>query len=177
MKWRNSSTRYGLMAVFLHWLAVLLLIALIYTGLVMADMPRGPEKLTLIDLHGAVGQTLAVLMIIRYLWKGLTRQPQPFPDQGTRLNFLKNLIHQGFYFIVWIQVAAGILALFTVGRALDYFGWFQIISPMARDIPAHHFWEDVHLYSWYFLITMVAFHIAAVFYHQVRGHRVIQRML
>src|SRR5262249_6555463 len=75
----NSETRYGTVAVTLHWLIALIIIGMLILGTYMADLPRDdPSRFDLIQLHKSIGITVIVLSVARLLWRLVNRVP-PLP--------------------------------------------------------------------------------------------------
>ena len=66
----NSETRYGAVAVTLHWLIALAIIGMLFFGKYMADLPRDdPSRFDLIQLHKSIGITILALSVLRLLWR------------------------------------------------------------------------------------------------------------
>lgn len=175
---RNTQSRYGLVAKMLHWSAALLIVALAVIGLLMADMPRSPEKNEIVRLHASLGLLLAVLMTARLAWRFLS--PPPRPPEGTPRwqARLAGLAHWGLYLLIYAQVATGAMSLFTVAWNLPVFGLFEIPTPYAqRDMEAHHLWEGRHALLFRSLAALVALHVAAALYHHfIRRNDVLKRI-
>jgi cytochrome b561 len=71
----NTSTHYGSIAKFLHWLMAVLFIALFTVAYQMMDMQPGEQKWSLYGLHKATGVVMFALAILRLTWR--ITQPQP----------------------------------------------------------------------------------------------------
>jgi cytochrome b561 len=52
---KNTLTEYGLISKSLHWLSAILLFIQIPLGFYLVDLDFGPERLTVEDIHVAVG--------------------------------------------------------------------------------------------------------------------------
>lgn len=175
---RNTQSRYGLVAKTLHWAAALLIVALAVIGLVMADMPRSPEKNEIVRLHASLGLLLAILMTARLVWRFLS--PPPPPPEGTPRwqARLAGLAHWGLYLLVYAQVATGVMSLFTVAWNIPFFGLFEVPTPYAeRDMEAHRLWEGRHTLLVWSLAALVALHVAAALHHHfLRRDETLKRM-
>lgn len=161
----GSVTRYPMGVVICHWLAAILVGVIIVTGLQMEDLPRGPEKLALIDLHGSLGTTLLAVMLFR-LWFRL-RGPLPAdPDSGSKAtNSLATLVHWAFYALIIGQIIGGLVTVWTVSRPVWFLGFIEVASIMAKDIDLHHTVEDAHKLNWLIIAGLVGLHLVAVGYH------------
>ena len=66
----NSITRYSPVAIALHWLVALLVIAAFTLGVTMVEMPGvTPTKLRYFNYHKWIGVTVLALAVIRLLWR------------------------------------------------------------------------------------------------------------
>lgn len=81
MQFRNSSERYGSVAIFIHWLVAAAAIGLFALGYWMVDLSyyddwyrRGP------DIHRSVGILLLAVMVIRVIWRFTNPPPLPLSD-------------------------------------------------------------------------------------------------
>ncbi|MDC0518564.1 cytochrome b, partial [Candidatus Pelagibacter sp.] len=64
---KNTLTEYGLISKLLHWLSAILLFVQIPLGFYLVDLDFGPERLTVEDIHVAVGLSIFYLVILRLL--------------------------------------------------------------------------------------------------------------
>src|SRR5205085_1285460 len=65
MSLRNSNERWGPVSQLLHWLIVILIVAMAYLGLTMVDLPTTPHKIFVYMLHKSIGITILVLVAMR----------------------------------------------------------------------------------------------------------------
>jgi cytochrome b561 len=78
----SHSARYTRVAMLLHWLIALLMIANIALGLSFARVSDDMVR-PLIDLHKSIGITVLGLAILRLLWRA-THRPPPLPPTYPR---------------------------------------------------------------------------------------------
>jgi cytochrome b561 len=185
---RDHSTRYGLVALTLHWLVAALLIANLYTGLEFSDLPRSdPGKLPLFHLHASIGLTVLVLSVLRLFWRWAGPVPPPPKGLAPWMRIAGRGMHYFFYLAIiviplagWLMVSAG-----SDGRPIPFFGlfdWpsFPILSGMAQ--PSAHPWretfETLHVWLAWAMIVLIPVHVlAALYHHFVRDDNVLLRML
>ena len=72
---QNSPKRYHPLLVTLHWLVVILVIALFVIGKSMSRLPNDAEKLTPLALHMGVGILTLVVIVFRFVMR--MRLPKP----------------------------------------------------------------------------------------------------
>jgi cytochrome b561 len=49
-----SNRRYDTLTQVIHWLSLVAIVIAFVIGLVLEDMPRGPEKIQLVNLHASL---------------------------------------------------------------------------------------------------------------------------
>jgi len=84
MQWRNSSSRYGIISMCLHWLFALAVYAMFGLGLWMVTLSyydgwyhQAPE------LHKSIGVLLMMGLVIRVIWRHIS-PPPPAPRSHGR---------------------------------------------------------------------------------------------
>jgi len=71
--------RYHLVAIVLHWVIALGILALIVLGLAMTHLGLAPmAKFQMYQLHKSIGITVLLAVLLRILWR-LTHRPPPLP--------------------------------------------------------------------------------------------------
>ena len=188
MSARNSSRRYGTVAMTLHWLIALMLIANICIGLYMGDLPRDdPNKFALFQYHKSIGLTVLLLSLIRLGWRLVNPVP-PLPrGMSPLMRALAHISHFVLYFVIiaiplsgWLMVSSS-----SIGLGTPWFGLFNVPDapflstlPRALKHPYHEAFETVHVYLAWATIALVPIHILGALYHQfLRRDDVLKRML
>lgn len=184
----NTELRYGSVAMTLHWLIALALIANICIGLYMSDLPRfDPSKFQLIALHKSIGLTVLMLSVLRLIWRLVNPVPPPPAGMQPWLKFASRTMHAILYVLMvgiplsgWLMISVG-----SMGHATPVFGLFGFpgapyLSDLPRSVghPYHEFFETIHVYLAWTAIVLVPVHIlAALYHHFLRGDDVLRRML
>src|ERR1700760_2737966 len=101
MSVKNTTLRYGSVAMTFHWVIALLVIANICVGLYMGDLPRSdPMKFEIFQIHKSIGLTVLVLSVLRLLWRLMNPVP-PLPAGMNRLlKFVAHVSHFALYFLI-----------------------------------------------------------------------------
>jgi cytochrome b561 len=180
----NSPTRYGAVALTLHWLAVLLVI--LAWGLGVSDdlLPKGPARAAGLYIHMTAGLLVIVLTIVRLLWR--TVDPSP-PAEKTGfgdwsfagwIGLGAKLAHLGLYVLLVAAPLVGIAVLFARGNALPVFGLFDIASPWPADRAFTRSLKGIHELLAHGLLALAGLHAAAaLLHHWVFADRTLIRML
>lgn len=107
---RDMLLRYNNVAVALHWLTALLVVAQIYIGFTFQDR-AGPERGLWFDWHKTIGATILLLAVIRLGWR-MMHKPPPFPPELPRWERLAAVWnHRIFYFLLIALPLTGLMAI------------------------------------------------------------------
>jgi cytochrome b561 len=166
MQLRNTVQRYGVIARFFHWTMFLLLGLTVLLALNMEDMLE-PDKSQTEWLHRSLGVLILFLLILRFGWKLINPRPANPPGPAW-MNVVAQMVHWSFYFIILLQVVAGILLSQADGESVSFFGLFALPDLVPADRTMHEFWEEIHEVNWIVLTALVIGHVAAALYHHFR---------
>ena len=184
----NTRTRYGTVAMTLHWLIAALVLTNLYLGLSFDYYPKGDATLfQVVQIHKSIGLTVLTLSILRLLWRLVNPVP-PLPA-GMRplMKFLAHATHFLLYFLIiaiplsgWAMVSASRLGLST--RYFGLFDWpnigFLAGMPLDQKNLLRHDFHAIHAYLAWSAIVLVVLHVSAALYHQFfRRDDVLKRML
>jgi cytochrome b561 len=175
---RSSTDRYGALAIFLHWLTVVLVLLAWLLGTFIDDIPKTTQAAGLF-VHMTAGLSLIGLLVARVLWR--LADPHP-PRLETRLGRWGDrsaaAVQVALYALLLIVPALGITVQLARGRALPVFGLFDIASPWPADRALARSLKDLHGTIANVLLGIAALHAAAaLFHHFVLRDRTLGRML
>ncbi len=174
---RNTASEYGSLSKWLHWLIVIGIAVILYMGLQQAGMERGPEKSELRVVHGSIALIVLLLMTVRLVWRVMNKTPAHPDGMPGWQRVSATLIHWGIYIAVFAQLLSGPITIATGGRPVPFFGLFSFSLPVEQTEEAHHFWEDVHKFSWKIVATIVVVHILGALYnHFIARNDALRRM-
>ncbi|MCC2637755.1 MAG: hypothetical protein K0Q68_1474 [Moraxellaceae bacterium] len=178
MSLRNTVTRWGPVARFLHWLFLFLLIGAWYAVEMHEDFPKGtPERREWMQLHFAFGISIFVLLWVRLGWRLSGDVPAPLP--GPRWQQITSaLVHAALYLILIVMPLTGLLSTQLDGRAVSWFGLVDIpqLLEVNKDLAEglEEFHGDV---LWPLLLALVGLHaVAALWHHFVLKDDTLRRM-
>lgn len=179
----TTPTRYGTVAMILHWLIALSIIGLLIVGKYMVDLPRtDPDRFTLFQLHKSFGLSVLVLSFLRVGWR-LANPPPALPaGMAPWERWAATLTHLAFYVLIIVMPLSGwaVASSSTSGVPTLWFGLFEV--PMMPGIPAdrgvHEQAEEVHELLGNIMIGLLLLHVgAALKHHFWDGDTVLKRML
>lgn len=183
---QEPTARYTRVAILLHWLIALLILALIGIGLVMTQLQLAPlEKFRLYQLHKSIGITVLLLGLLRLGWR-LGHRPPPLPAAMAPLERrAAESMHWVLYaFLVglpltgWALVSSSVFNIPTVLYGVVPWPHLPVLSTLADKAPVEALFKRIHTYAAWTLIALVLGHAAAALrHHFIRRDDVLRRML
>jgi len=160
----NTLTEYGFISKILHWVSAMLLLVQIPLGFYLVDMEFGPERLSIENIHVAIGLSLFYLVILRLLYKIFNPTPKLQPSIFKGQKFLAKMNHVFLYVTILSITSSGILKKLFNGETLIIF--FSEIK-IQENFELSELFYDVHVFSNYLIIALIIIHIMAVFIHKL----------
>jgi cytochrome b561 len=176
-----STTRrggYDRVAIALHWLVALALLAQVLLGWYVHDIPRGtPARGYWINLHKSVGLTLGLLILLRLGW----RLSHPSPALPAGLDRWQARAAQASHVLLYACMVAlpltGYLASNFSKHGIKYFNAVPL-PPWGADVPAvYSALNGAHGLLSSLLVVLVVLHVLASLIHLARRDGVFGRML
>jgi len=177
-----ASHRYGRVAILLHWLLAVALVAIFCLGLYMADLPFSPLRLKLFSWHKWAGVTVLALSLLRLLWR-LTHRAPPLPARIA--NAMPTWQHKAFeathgllYLLFFVVPLVGWAYSSAAGFPIVLFGQFPLPDLVAPDHALAALIKPWHKFSAFALAGLVVLHVAAALkHHWIDRDGLIDRML
>jgi cytochrome b561 len=165
-----SDQRYGLVAIFLHWVLAVAILTAFAVGLTLEDMPFSPAKLKYINWHKWAGVTILALSALRLLWR-LTHRPPALPkpiEQAMPAWQLKAFhgTHHLMYLMFFVVPLLGWAYSSAKGFPVVWFGVLPLPDLVAPSKALAEVLEEAHGLAAWGLITLVGLHVAAALKHQ-----------
>jgi cytochrome b561 len=167
MTWKNTADRWGPVSQLLHWLIVILILAMGTVGLVMTEMRNSPDKIQIYLLHKSFGITVLALVTLRLLWRLYAGRPHPVPGTPHWQERIATLMHAALYALVFALPISGWVLNSAAGFPLRWFELFNLPAIAAKSEPLHDLAEEVHEWLFWTLIALALMHAAAAIYHHV----------
>lgn len=158
--------RYTKVAVLLHWLIALLIIAAFALGVTMVDIPGiTPTKLKYFSWHKWLGVTVLALAGLRLLWRLMhpaPAYPSSMPEWQKRA---AHQLHGLLYALMFAVPVTGYFYSLAAGVPVVYFG----VLPLPVLMEASETWKpilkQVHYALNMALLAIVVAHFAAALKH------------
>ena len=171
----NTLTEYGIISKVLHWLSAIILFIQIPLGFYLVDLDFGEQRITIEDIHVTLGLTIFYIVVIRLINNVLNPTPKLDPSIFKGQRFLAKMNHVLLYIAILSITISGILKKLFNGETLTIL--FREIQINENFNLADQFYE-IHIFSNYTLIGLIALHITAVIIHKLFfGDNLLKRIL
>lgn len=178
----NDAVRYDFVAVTLHWVIAVSIIAMIPLGFFMGDLPIS-IKFDAYVIHKSLGITVLALSIFRFVWR-LMNPPPALPVSMKPVE--KLLAHGAHWALYGLMVAMPLTGWLFVSASHKYptiYFWMGEVPfiplPAGIDQNATAEWfKETHELLAYGALVLIAAHIfAALKHHFVAKDHILTRML
>jgi superoxide oxidase len=169
MTWRNTGTRYGWLAILIHWTVVLLMIGLYGTIEWRGFLPKeDPLRAVLMTWHRSLGLLVLAFALMRLVSRAAASIPLVDPPAPAWQEKLSSLAHYTLYTMMIILPVTGYLMSNANDRTVTFFG---IVLPrlIAADKPLAEALEGIHEVIGNIGYGLIGLHaLAALWHHYVR---------
>jgi len=174
----TTASRYTGVAIGLHWLMAIALIASFGLGLYMTGLKFSPAKLRLISWHKWAGVAIFAVLMIRLYWRATHRPPAlPAAMPGWQ-KLAAEATHLALYGLMIAIPLTGWLMSSAKGFQTVWFGVLPIPDLLDKNEELGELLQAVHRYLNYLLALTVLAHVGAAFkHHFINRDDVLARML
>ncbi len=165
-----APARYTPVAMLLHWLLAVAILAAFSVGLYVEDLPFSPAKLQLVNWHKWAGVTILALSLLRLVWR-LTHRPPALPARIEQaMPAWQRTAHHGTHHLMYLLFFAVPLLGWAYSSAKGYpivwFGVLPLPDWVSPDPALAESLKPLHALAAWGLIGLVALHVAAALKHQ-----------
>jgi cytochrome b561 len=165
MTMRNTTERYGTLSIGLHWVMVLLLIAVYACINLSGEFPKGSyARDALKTWHFMLGLSVLVLVLLRLAVTLASPTPRIVPSLSKWQHLSAKVMHVALYVLMVCLPIAGWLILSANGKPIPFFG-LHLPALLGENKELGKLIKEVHETGatvGYFLIGL---HAAAGLYH------------
>lgn len=166
---KSTPTRYGSVAIAIHWSSALAIILTWMAGFSVANLSANPPVLV---AHIILGTIVLLLTLLRIVWWVLAdRHPAPPADDPAWQRVVANTVHVALYVLLILMASSGIVTLLLSG-ALPTILAGGAVPDLSNLIPriAHGIMSKL-------LLALFVIHVGAALYHQaIRRDHLLARM-
>jgi cytochrome b561 len=155
MKLTNTTSRYGLVSLTLHWIVVF--------GIVGEWALAESDNLT---LHQSIGLAIFALAVVRLAWRALNPKPAWPADMKPYEINLARVVHVAFYVLLFAIPVSGWAVASAEGDPVRFFGWFDLPRMV---VGSEDTLEEVHETLFNALVALAALHVLGATKHWLAG--------
>jgi cytochrome b561 len=173
----SAYARYSGVAIALHWLLALMIVASFGVGVYMSDLGMSPTRLKLYNWHKWAGTTILALSALRLLWR-LTHRPPPDLPAPAWQQRAAHLTHGALYLLFFAVPLVGWAYSSAAGFPIVWFGVLPLPDFVPKDKALAELLKPWHGWLAWSLAVLVVLHVAAALkHHVVDRDGLLQRML
>ena len=179
MQLRNSSRRYGIISISLHWIFAIAVYAMFGLGLWMVTLSyydgwyhQAPE------LHKSIGVLLMMGLVIRVIWRHISPSPAAPKTHSKFTRISAVAAHITLYALLFALLISGYLISTAEGKPISVFGIFDVPATLADAGSQADIAGVIHLWlAWSVVILSVLHGLAALKHHFIDKDDTLKRML
>lgn len=171
---KSTRTHYGAVAVTIHWLSALLILAMLGSGFMAASQTASAAKEAILLFHVPVGVLILLLTLFRIVWWWqVDQKPSPVAGDPAWQTTSAKMIHLLFYVVILGMAASGIGMMALSGAGAVLFGegagglpdFHQVLPRVPHGLGAR------------FMVALFVLHAGAALYHHfIKKDGLILRM-
>jgi cytochrome b561 len=170
MSWKNTTNRYGTLSIGLHWLMLILIVAVYASIELKGYFPKGSEmRDNLKQLHFMLGFSIFAMVWLRILARVIAPSPAIQPAPPVVQNKIAKLMYLALYLLMIGAPLAGWLMLSAFGKPIAFFG-LELPALIAPDAELGGQIKDLHKLAGNIGYWLIGLHTLAAIYH----HRIVR---
>lgn len=179
MQLRNTSRRYGIISISLHWIFAIAVYAMFGLGLWMVTLSyydgwyhQAPE------LQKSIGVLLMMGLVIRVIWRHISPPPAAPKTHSKFTRISAVAAHITLYALLFALLISGYLISTAEGKPISVFGIFDVPATLADAGSQADIAGVIHLWlAWSVVILSVLHGLAALKHHFIDKDDTLKRML
>ncbi len=174
MSLKSTQVQYGAIAVTIHWLTAVLVIAALGSGFRAVNSPDVTVKAQLLSMHVPLAMGVVLLTLVRVFWWWFAdKKPNPVAGTPGWQRVSARIVHLLFYVTILGMGASGVGMLILSGTAPVIFGGGEELLPDFQNFKP----RVPHGIGARVLVTLLMFHAGVALYHHfVRRDGLLRRM-
>jgi cytochrome b561 len=174
-------SRYGAIAIALHWLMAIVLILLVVLGLYMVSLPDvgfDTRKIALILYHKQLGIFALTLAVLRLAWRVGHALPALVETLPEWQKVIARFVHLCLYGLMFALPVTGWLMSSAAGFPVSFLGLFELPDFVSPNEYLFRAYVQAHKWLGYALIGLTLVHVgAALGHHFLIKDETLQKML
>ena len=161
----NTRVRYGWLSMTLHWLMLLLIVA-VYVCILLTDIfPKGSDTRVLLKTwHFMLGLTILAPLAVRLIVKWVSPAPLIEPPLAHWHNITAKAVQSMLYALMFCMTLLGWLTLSADGQPIPFYGW-ELPALIAQSKDLVESLKSIHEAGATIIYFLVGIHAMAALYH------------
>ena len=152
----------------LHWLMAALIFVALPLGVWASLLPSGDAmRVEILFFHKSIGVTVFGLIALRIVWRLIVGAPAYAEPLGKVIRVASRAGHLALYALMIAMPVSGYVASTAGGRAVPWFGLFELPGLVAKDRSLAVAASWAHLVFAWMLAFVLAAHLGAVVWHAI----------
>jgi cytochrome b561 len=162
----------------IHWLMAALIFVALPLGVWASLLPGGDgTRIQILFFHKSIGVTILGLIVLRIVWRLIVGVPAYAELLGKLTEIASRAGHFALYALMIAMPVSGYLGSTAGGRAVSWFGLFELPRLVAKDRSLAVAASWAHLVFAWMLAFALAAHLGAVVWHaMIKRDSVLTRM-
>ncbi len=166
MNLKNTTQNFGMIAILLHWLMALIIIAMFILGKYMVDLDYYDTYYHIAPWwHKSFGLLIAFLWLFRLFWKLSNPKVKPLSTHTKKELLAAKTLQIVLYVLILVCCFSGVMISTAEGAGVSFFDLFEIPAFLANGESQAEFAEEVHEFATTGLIILAAVHMLAALKH------------
>jgi cytochrome b561 len=162
---RSARPPFDAFTITLHWITVFIVLTLLVSGLLHAQVEERYWAAPLLRVHRSLGVTIWILTVIRLGWRFTGAKFPEFPSSMTPMHRLgARLSEYTLYALLLLQPVTGVAQSMWRGRPFEVFAW-NIPPFVSKDLALVGTFHLAHEIGAWCVIGLVALHATAALVH------------
>jgi len=178
MNWKNTTERYGSLTIGIHWLMLLLFVA-VYAFIELRELyPKGSDPREAMKMwHFMLGMLVLVLVWPRLAARFSGPTPAIRPEPAGWMQLAAKLGHLALYALMIGMPLLGWLTLSAAGKPIPFFG-LELPALIGENKELGKQLKELHETIGTVGYYLIGLHVAAALYHQhIKHDNTVARML
>lgn len=179
MQLRNTTRRFGIVSIVLHWSVAIAVYSMFALGLWMVTLSyydgwyhQAPE------IHKSIGILLILGLVVRLIWRMLSPPPPALASYSRLTRIGAVAAHSLLYLLLFAIFISGYLISTADGKPISVFGWFEIPATLSDAGVQADLAGQIHLWLAWGVVILSALHaLAAIKHHFIDKDDTLRRML
>jgi cytochrome b561 len=164
MRFKDTTTGYGWLSIFLHWYTAIAVVALLFIGDTIATRV-GDERAATLHLHTSIAVTSYLFLWARIVVRFKYGHPGPLPKQRGFFFLLGKYTHFALLAAIAVMLVTGPLMVWASGETIHVWNWFEIPGPFTQNFGLRDTLHAIHGWSAATILVLTLLHIGGVYKH------------